>query len=160
MLIIKISRLAWSASTRCTFSHVHGASLHLSLLKTVFLPCLTQTRLKVSMTTSLHFIECSQSIILLYDRQNRIYNRTNAFTLSGFTTAFKAALNEWNTTGHRVVYIIITHRNGEMINLKIHWSCRQCSGHDRASSDTCAPNALSALASKAFKVIVSCLTVW
>ncbi len=35
-------------------------------------------------------------------------SRTDAFTLSGFTTAFKAALNERNTTGHRVAYIIMT----------------------------------------------------
>ncbi len=32
-------------NTRHTFSHAHCASLQLSLLKTVFLPCLTQTRL-------------------------------------------------------------------------------------------------------------------
>ncbi len=32
---------------------------------------------------------------------------TDAFTLSGFRTAFKAALNEWDSTGHRVAYIIM-----------------------------------------------------
>ncbi len=37
-----------------------------------------------------------------------IYSQTDAFTLSGFTTAFKAALNERNSTGHRVAFIIMT----------------------------------------------------
>ncbi len=42
-------------------------------------------------------------------RQNPIYSRTDAFTLSGFTTAScKAALNDRNSTGHRVAYIIMT----------------------------------------------------
>ncbi len=36
-----------------------------------------------------------------------IYSRTDAFTLSGFTTAFKAALNEQDSTRHRVAYIIM-----------------------------------------------------
>ncbi len=40
------------------------------------------------------------------------------------------------------------------VHLKVHRSSRQC---DRASSETLTPNALSALANKAFKVIVSCL---
>ncbi len=48
------------------------------------------------------------------------------------------------------------------VHLKIHRSCRQCRerSRDRSSSETHAPNAVSALANKAFKVIVSCLTVW
>ncbi len=33
-----------------------------------------------------------------------IYSRTDTFTLSGFTTAFKAALNERKSTGHRVAF--------------------------------------------------------
>ncbi len=39
-----------------------------------------------------------------------IYSQTNAFTFSGFITAFKAALNEQNSTGHRVAYIIMTEK--------------------------------------------------
>ncbi len=37
--------------------------------------------------------------------------------------------------------------------------CVYVSARDRKISQTCAPNALSALANKAFKVTVSCLTV-
>ncbi len=75
----RIRRLSWSASTRRTFSHTHYTSLQLPLLKTVFLPCLTQTRLeqkgKASMATSLHraFIEHSIKIRRLYIV--RIHNR-------------------------------------------------------------------------------------
>ncbi len=36
--IIKIRLLAWSVSTRRIFSHAHGTSLQLPLLKTDFLP--------------------------------------------------------------------------------------------------------------------------
>ncbi len=96
---------------RRTFSHAHCTNLQLSLLKTVFLPCLTQTRLeqklKASMATSRHraFIE---HFIIMRLSELHIYSQTNAFTLSGFTTAFKAVLNERNGTGHRVADIITT----------------------------------------------------
>ncbi len=54
------------------------------------------------------------------------------------------------------------------IHFKIHWICRQNPGAHRVrlralaigaceSSETHAPNALSARANKAFKIIVSCL---
>ncbi len=97
--------LAWSASMRRTFSHTHYTSLPLSLLKTDVLPCLTQTRLeqklKASVATSLHFIE--RSIIMRPSEPHiyiyiyiYIYSQTDAFAWSGFTTAFKAALNERN----------------------------------------------------------------
>ncbi len=69
-----------------------------------------------------------------------VYSRTDAFTLSGFTTAFKSALNERNSVGHRAAVSAVCVR-------------------DRERSQTRAPNALSALVNKAFKVIVSCLTV-
>ncbi len=36
-----------------------------------------------------------------------IHSCTDAFTLSGFTTIFKAALNDRNSTGHRVAFIIM-----------------------------------------------------
>ncbi len=57
------------------------------------------------MATSLHFIEHS---IIIRPSEPHIYSRSDAFTLSGFTTAFKPALNEWNSMGHRVGYIIMT----------------------------------------------------
>ncbi len=43
-----------------------------------------------------------------YTTVRTAYSRTDAFTLSGFTTACKAALDERNSTGHRVAYIIMT----------------------------------------------------
>ncbi len=57
------------------------------------------------MATSLHFIE---DFIIIQLSEPHIYSRTGAFTLSGFTSAFKAALNERNSTGHRVADIIMT----------------------------------------------------
>ncbi len=70
------------------------------------------------MATSLHraFIEHYIVIrpsdphiyIYIYIDYIYIYSQTDAFTLSGFTTAFKAALNERNSTGHRVAFIIMT----------------------------------------------------
>ncbi len=43
------------------------------------------------------------------------------------------------------------------VHLKIHRSCRQSRGRDCESSETRAPNTLSASANEAFKIIVSCL---
>ncbi len=63
-----------------------------------------EQKVKASIATSLHFIEHS---IIIRPSEPHIYSRTDAFTLSGFTTAFKAALNERNSTG-RVAYIIMT----------------------------------------------------
>ncbi len=100
-----------------------------------------------------------------------MYSRTNAFTLSGFKSAFKAALNDWNSTGHRVSYIIMTglmHSQRRRRRNDLHSSetgaavsavcvcvcvcvCAIARAPRRAS------NSLSALANKAFKVIVSCL---
>ncbi len=64
-----------------------------------------EQKVKASMATSLHFIEHS---IIIRPSEAHIYSRTDAFILSGFTTTFKAALNEWKSTGHCVSYIIMT----------------------------------------------------
>ncbi len=57
--------------------------------------------------TSLHRAFIEHSIIIRLSEPH-LYIRTDAFTLSGFTTAFKVGLNERNSTGHRVAYIIKT----------------------------------------------------
>ncbi len=89
-----------------------------------------------------------------------------AFTLSGFTTACKYCA-EW-TEQHRTSSCLHNHDwfNALTETEKEKWfafilnrSCRQSRWHDRSSSETRAPNALSALANKACQVIVSCLTV-
>ncbi len=112
--IIKIRRLAFSASTRHTFNHAHFASLELSLLNPYLYACFSamfntnktlQQKVKASMATSRHFIE---RYIIIRLSEPHVYSRTDVFTLSGFTTAFKAALNERNRTGPRVSYIIMT----------------------------------------------------
>ncbi len=72
-----------------------------------------EQKVKASMATSLHFIERS---IIIRPSEPHIYSRIDAFVwihihiqdLSGFTSAFKAALNERNSTGHRIAYIIMT----------------------------------------------------
>ncbi len=63
-----------------------------------------EQKVKSSMTT-LHFIERS---VIIRASEPRAYSQTDAFTLSGFKSAFKAALNDRNSTGHRVSYIIMT----------------------------------------------------
>ncbi len=65
-----------------------------------------EQKVKSSMATSLHraFIE---HYIIILPSEPHVYSCTVAFTSSGFTTAFKAALNERNSTGHRVAYIIM-----------------------------------------------------
>ncbi len=65
-----------------------------------------EQKVKASMATSLHFIELS--IIIRPSEPHIGYIAELTPALSGFTTAFKAALNERNTTGHRVAYIIMT----------------------------------------------------
>ncbi len=101
--IIKICRLAFSASTRHTFSHAHCASLQLTLLKTGFSALFNtnktlEPKVKTSMATSLHsaFID---HYIIIRPSESHIYSWTDAFTLLGFTTAFKATLNERNHDG-------------------------------------------------------------
>ncbi len=76
---MKICRLAWNVSMHCTFSYAHCASLQLSLLKTVFLPCLTQNKtleqkVKASMETSLHKAFIEHFIIWLSEQH--IYSQT------------------------------------------------------------------------------------
>jgi len=65
-----------------------------------------EQEVKASMAT-LHFIEL---YIIIRPSEPHLYNRTDAFTLSGFTTAFKAALNDRNSTGHRDADIIMRER--------------------------------------------------
>ncbi len=76
-----------------------------------------EQKLKASMASLLHraFIEHSiiirpsePHLFIIIPLEPHIYSHTDAFTLSGFTTACKAALNDWNSTGHRVADIIMT----------------------------------------------------
>ncbi len=57
-----------------------------------------EQKVKARMASLLHRAFIEHSIIIL--SEPHLYSRTNA--LSEFTTAFKAVLNDWNSTGHRV----------------------------------------------------------
>ncbi len=78
------------------------------------------------MASSLRRAFLERYIIIIRPSKPHIYSRTDAFTLSGFTSACKAALNDRNSTGHRVAYIIINRFNapteteeGEMIPARL-----------------------------------------
>ncbi len=79
---------AWRFSRRCAHSH--------------WRPLFSHEALNVSEYRARNSSRCVRAF------RNRIYSRTDTFTMSGFTTAFKAALNERNSMGHRVSYIIMT----------------------------------------------------
>ncbi len=50
-----------------------------------------EQKVKASMASSLHFID---QYIIIQSSEPHVYSQTDSFTLSGFTSAFKAALNE------------------------------------------------------------------
>ncbi len=54
-----------------------------------------EQKVKASMATSLD-IEFIEHFIIIRPSEPHIYSHTDTFTLSEFTTAFKAALNERN----------------------------------------------------------------
>ncbi len=68
-----------------------------------------EQNLKASIATSLHRVGFIEHFIIIGPSEQHILfiDETDAFTLSLFTTAFKAALNERNSTGHRVAYMIM-----------------------------------------------------
>ncbi len=124
-----------------------------------------EQKVKASMATSLHRAFIERSVIIL-PSDPHIYSRTDSFTLSGFTIAFKAALNGRNSTGHRVAYIIMMglmhpqrqrRRNDSHSSYPLElpsepwhpenvFGARLKSSHDRAdckSAEMHAPNALT-----------------
>ncbi len=152
-----------------TFSHAHCASLQLSQLKTFFLPCLTQTRLeqkvKASMATSLHGVFIEHSIIIRPSEHIYIYIESNwrLFIVRIHNRIQSCA--EW-TEQHGTSSCLHNHNgfNSPTDTEKEKWfafilnrNCRQWCVRAIARALMRAPNTPSALANKAFKVIVSCL---